>query len=166
MESWVIEEKQEGCERSGGLWWAPELERWPRKVRSTKWTARKGGLFYREEQDEADGGRRRWRLQVFICSSMQCSWKKTPGWLLFLCVWMWTTCGKTSSGAACTPAHQHITASLLVRSMTGSSAQVSNVTHHWKVWLCLLMKALYSCHRTGRRFSQAWDTALTFSAKV
>lgn len=74
--SWVIEEKQEGCERSGGLWWAPELARWPRKVRSTKWTARKGGLSYREEQDEADGGRRRWRLQVFVCSSMQCSCKR------------------------------------------------------------------------------------------
>lgn len=30
-------------------------------------------------------------------------------------------------------AHQHITASLPARSMTGSLAQVSNLMHHWKV---------------------------------
>lgn len=49
-------------EQQGGLWWAAELERRPRKVRIKKWTARKGGLFYRE----GGGG-----LQVFICSSEQ-----------------------------------------------------------------------------------------------
>lgn len=31
-----------------------ELERWPRKVRSKKWTARKRGLFYREEEEEEE----------------------------------------------------------------------------------------------------------------
>lgn len=53
---WVIEEKggrrKRGEREEKGLWWATELERWPRKVRSTKWTARKGALFYREEEEE------------------------------------------------------------------------------------------------------------------
>lgn len=39
-----------------GLWCASELKRRPRKVRSKKWSARKGGLFYREEEEAEKGG--------------------------------------------------------------------------------------------------------------
>lgn len=62
------EKKRGEGEEEKSLWCASDLEKRPKKVRGKKWAARKGGLFYREEEGEGvAGGCRCSFVELCIC---------------------------------------------------------------------------------------------------